>query len=85
MTNENLQNQAEMVNQLASTIHKKIVAPAADKMELINQQISHTYKLIEGLEKETSALRAAHSRTTLLAVITALGLAVLIIVITFSK
>lgn len=74
---ENLQNRSELVHSLASTIQKKIVAPAADKVDFINLEMKEINQKINSLEKEVFLLTAAHSRTRLLAAAAALGVVVL--------
>lgn len=77
MPTENQQQQSELVRSLASTIRKKIVAPAAGRVELIDLEIKEIDRRIEVLEKELSLLAAAHSRTRMLAAAAVLGVAVL--------
>lgn len=74
---ENPQNRSELVRSLASTIQRKIVAPAADKVDLINVEIKEINQKITGFEKEFSLLAAAHNRTRMLAAVATLGLVVL--------
>lgn len=75
---ENLQNQSELVRSLASTIQRKIVAPAADKVDIMNVEIKEINQTIADLEKKISLLAAAHNRTRALAAVATLGLAVIV-------
>ncbi|MCL6635111.1 MAG: hypothetical protein K6T29_05005 [Peptococcaceae bacterium] len=74
MPAESAQKQAELIRSLASTIQKKIVSPAAGRMNLLGLELKETGRRLDLLEKEFSRLAAAHRRTRLLAVIALAGL-----------
>lgn len=76
MHNENVQDRSDLVRSLAATIHKKIMEPAADKIDIVNLELEKMNHKVSGLEKELSALAGAHHRTRLLAVTTMLVVAV---------
>lgn len=84
---ENPQNRSDLVRSLASTIQKKIVAPAAGKVDIINLEIKEINYKIAALEKEVYLLTAAHGRTRSLAAAAALGVVVLgtVLIIPFLK
>lgn len=84
---ENTQNRSDLVRSLATTIQKKIVAPAADRVDIINVEMKEINQKIAVLEKELFLLAAAHSRTRALAAVAALGAAALavILIIPFLK
>ncbi len=70
MKAEQPQQQSELVKSLASTIHKKVVAPSADKMETINQKVA-------AMEQRLTQLTAAHRKTRSFAVFAAAGVVLL--------
>lgn len=74
---ENCPDRSDLVKSLASTIHKRIVSPVADKTSTITLEITDLNQRVSSLEKDLSLLAAAHSRTRLLAAAAALGAAAL--------
>ncbi len=80
MKAKNTQSQTELVKSLGSTIHKKVVAPPAGKIDNIYAGISEVNKKIAGLETEISCLATACSRARLAAFVAALGVAVLVVI-----
>ncbi|NLI14135.1 hypothetical protein [Pelotomaculum propionicicum] len=67
------QQQSELVKSLASTIHKKMVAPSADKMDSFNREISEISQKAAALEHNLTQLAAAHGKTRSIAVFAAAG------------
>lgn len=80
---ERPQQQSELVKSLASTIHKKVVAPSADKMDSFNREISQIDQKLAALEHDLRQLAAAHGRTRFIAVFTAAGVVLLGLVLVF--
>ncbi len=74
---KNTQKRSEAVSALSSTIQRKIVSPAAGKVNIINLEITEINQKITNIENELSLLAAAHKRTRALAVAALLGAAVL--------
>jgi len=70
---ERPQQQSELVKSLASTIHKKMVAPSADKMDIFNKEISETNQKVAAMEHHLTQLAATHGKTRSIAVFTAAG------------
>lgn len=81
MSIESTQSRSEVVKSLAATIHKKIVTPAAGKLDVVNLEIKEINQRIAGLEKEVALLTAAHGRTRITAAAAALGVAVLLVLL----
>ncbi|HBC94582.1 MAG TPA: hypothetical protein DCZ10_17215 [Pelotomaculum sp.] len=69
MPNERQQNHLELVESLASSIQKRIVEPAEDRLELVNCEIRDLSARITDLEEKFALLAAKHGRTRLLACI----------------
>ncbi len=70
---ERPQQQSELVKSLASTIHKKMVAPSADKMDSFNREISEISQKVAVMEHNLTQLAAMHGKTRSIAVFTAAG------------
>jgi hypothetical protein len=77
MTIENLPNQSELVRSLASTIHKKMVAPSSDRADIIDKEIQQINHKLDLLEKELSQLGSFNRTTRFLACSLAAGAALL--------
>lgn len=69
MSMEPVQNHSELVHALASTIHKKIVSPAAVKVHDMSLEITVIHDQLDDLEKRLSLLAGAHEQTRLMAVL----------------
>lgn len=67
------QQQSELVKSLASTIHKKMVAPSADKMDSFDREINAINQKVSAMEYRLAQLATAHGKTRLAAVFTAAG------------
>lgn len=70
---ENSQNQSELVRSLASTIHKKMVAPSVDKMNYFDREIGVINQKVTVLENELIQLASAHRKTRFMVITTMLG------------
>lgn len=81
MTIENLPNQSELVRSLASTIHKKMVAPSADRADIIDKEIHQINQKLDLLEKGLSQLDSFNKTTRFLACSLAAGAALLSLVL----
>lgn len=81
MTIENLPNQSELVRSLASTIHKKMVAPSVDRADIIDKEIQQINQRLALLEKELSQLDSFNRNTRFLACSLAAGAAFLSLVL----
>ena len=82
---ENPQYQSELVRSLASTIHKKMVAPSVDRMNNFDREISEINQKVTVLENKLIQLASAHRKTrfmviTTVAGVTFLGLALICLV-----
>jgi len=73
MPNENPQSRLELVESLATSIQKKLVKPAEDRVELVNCEIKDFGERVTALEQKVFLLVTAHTHTSLL---TRLSLAV---------
>lgn len=69
MANERQQNRLELVEALASTIQKKFMEPAGDRMELVNCEIKDLSGRVAELEQKMTLLAKSLCRTRLLAYI----------------
>ncbi|MDD2444032.1 MAG: hypothetical protein PHS52_05990 [Desulfotomaculaceae bacterium] len=78
MKNDSAQSRIELVRSLGSTIHKKVVAPPAGKIDTIGAGINEINHKLAGLETELSHLAIACRRARLAALVAALGVAVLV-------
>lgn len=78
MTSEKRQGHLELVESLASSIHKKLVEPAEDRVELINCDIRELNERLSGLEQKVALLIVRHGRTRLLAWVSLTAAALLI-------
>ncbi|MDD4334332.1 MAG: hypothetical protein PHY77_01855 [Desulfotomaculaceae bacterium] len=56
MNTEKLRNQSELVRSLASTIHKKMMAPSAVRADIAGRDIQQINQKLAMLEKELSHL-----------------------------
>ena len=81
MKTEKISEQNEMVRSLASTIHKKMVAPSSGRADLINKQIQQINQKMESFEKEISRLDSSVKKTRLLACSLAAAAALLSLVL----
>ncbi|HOV79998.1 MAG TPA: hypothetical protein PK728_07785 [Bacillota bacterium] len=79
------QDGAEMVSELASAINRKIVAPAAGRLDSISLETRRLSKRIEELEKDIRLLQTAHERTRALALVSLLGLCGVVAVVSLFK
>lgn len=84
MTTEKPPNQSELVRSLASTIHKKMVAPSADRADIIYKEIQQMSHRLAVLEKELSHLDSFNRATRYLACSLAAGAAILSLVLFYS-
>lgn len=70
---ERPQQQSELVKSLASTIHKKMVAPSADKIDIFYKEISEINQQVAAMEHKLAQLAAALGKTRSIAVFAAAG------------
>jgi len=56
MTIEKLAEQSELVRSLASTIHKKVVAPSANRADIVTREIQQMNEKLAVLEKDLEQL-----------------------------
>ncbi|MFX4261893.1 hypothetical protein ACOBQJ_06800 [Pelotomaculum propionicicum] len=81
MTVEKLPEQGELVRSLASTIHKNMVAPSADRADIVNREIQQMSQKLAVLEKELDRLDRFCRTTRFWACSLAAGAALLSIVL----
>lgn len=67
MPNDNQRNRLELVESLASSIQKKLLEPAEDRVELVNCAIKDLRGQVAGLEQKVALLTVRHGRTRLMA------------------
>lgn len=67
MNTEKPRNQSELVRSLASTIHKKMMTPSADRADIVNREIQQINQKLAMLEKELSQLNSFCRMTRFLA------------------
>lgn len=79
MTGENCQGRSEMVSSLASTIHRRIVSPVAEKTDTINLEIAAINNKVADLELKLNLINETLNRTRLIAAGAALGAVVIAI------
>jgi len=77
---EQINKQAEIVDSLASTIQSKIILPVEENASFLHCAVDQINERISFLEETSSALTAAHNRTKLMASISVLGLAILVVI-----
>jgi len=81
MTIEKLAEQSELVRSLASTIHKKMVAPYADRADIVTREIQQMNEKLAVLEKELVQLDRFCRITRFLSCSIAAGAALLSLVL----
>lgn len=81
MTVEKIPNQSELIRSLASTIHKKMVAPSADRADNVNREIQQINQKLTQLERDLSQLDGYNRTTRYLACSLAAGAALLSVVL----
>ncbi|MDD4237439.1 MAG: hypothetical protein PHT62_02605 [Desulfotomaculaceae bacterium] len=84
MPNEKRQSHLELVESLASSIQKKLVEPAEDRVVLIHYEIKELSERVAGLEQKVALLDARHRRTRLLACVSLVAAALLVLAQIFS-
>ncbi|TEB05003.1 hypothetical protein Psch_03766 [Pelotomaculum schinkii] len=77
MPNEKRQNHLELVESLASSIQKKLVEPAEDRVELVNCELRDLSARVTDLEEKVALLAAKHGRTRLLACVSLVAAALM--------
>lgn len=82
MNTKKPRNQSELVRSLASTIHKKMMAPSADRADIVNREIQQINQKLAVLEKELSQLDSFCRMTRFLA-FSLTGCAVLLALLLF--
>jgi ABC-type Zn2+ transport system substrate-binding protein/surface adhesin len=82
MDSEKLRTQSELVRSLASTIHKKMMAPSADRADIVNREIRQINQRLAVLENELTRLYGA-CRTTRFLAFSLTGCAVLLSLVLF--
>lgn len=79
MTGENCAGRSEMVSSLASTIHRRIVSPVAEKTDNINLEIAAINNKVTDLEIRLNLLNKTLNKTRLLAAGATLGAVIIAI------
>ncbi|MBP7331735.1 MAG: hypothetical protein BWY65_01402 [Firmicutes bacterium ADurb.Bin373] len=82
MDSEKLRTQSELVRSLASTIHKKMMAPSADRADIVNREIQQINQRLAVLENELTQLYGS-CRTTRFLAFSLTGCAVLLSLVLF--
>lgn len=67
MPNERQQSRLEMVESLASSIQKKLLEPAGDRIDLVNCELKELSGQVAELEQKITILSVNLGRTRLLA------------------
>ncbi|MDD2554447.1 MAG: hypothetical protein PHP51_07740 [Desulfotomaculaceae bacterium] len=84
MKTEKLPEQSELVRSLASTIHRKMVAPSADRVDIVNKEIQQINHKLAMLEKELSQLDSFCRMTRFLALSLASGAVLLALLLYYT-
>lgn len=79
MPNEKRPNHLELVESLASSIHKKFVEPAEDRVELINNEIRRLNQQMSELEQKLAMLRVKQGRISLIAYLALAGIVLIVL------